>query len=467
MSVGDNRPCKLARSRSLPPSPREGSLTLGFPLVKAEQRKSYLALAVFAGLVGLSLAHSPPPASASQRIPTRNTSHPDCSTEPGRPASYPGLLSGGRGSFPVVGSIDANGCDSWTYELLGSFGPYTSFFAGAGFQTGQRAYQYGTQETTEVLEDQQLIKVVDPTNEWMRVYAGYDVCTKRAGPLGTTTTCIAPAVEQQPDDWAIWIPIGVLLGLLVIFMAHYLRPAGPVRRKRHYRRAQGGLAQALPQTTKQLHGVDVRQLQKRLRRLERYMGPELSESQHHWLHGLMASGRHGLALESLTRWLAESRVPVPDHIRDEVLWIASSLGIEREVRPVLDAEVLAHEEDFGPRAPVTEGFDVPVEEFKQMVADAVDALPEAFGLAMTNVAIVVEDEAQEGNLFGLYQGHPLTKYRIRQWSVHPDKITIYRKTICEHCRTRDEVRGQVYRTVIHEIAHHFGIDDPRLRELGW
>ena len=96
-----------------------------------------------------------------------------------------------------------------------------------------------------------------------------------------------------------------------------------------------------------------------------------------------------MALESLTRWLAESSMPVPDHIRDEVLWIASSLEIEREVRPVLDAEVLAHEEDVGPHAPVDQGFDVPVEEFRQMVAEAVDALPEAFGQAMMNVAIVV------------------------------------------------------------------------------
>jgi predicted Zn-dependent protease with MMP-like domain len=174
-----------------------------------------------------------------------------------------------------------------------------------------------------------------------------------------------------------------------------------------------------------------------------------------------------MALESLTRWLAESQMPVPDHIRDEALWIASSLQIEREVRPVLDAQVLAHEEDIGPHAPVTEGFDVPVGEFKQMVADAVDALPEAFGRAMTNVAVVVEEEAEGRKLFGLYEGHPLTMYRIRQWSVHPDKITIYRRTICEYCHTRDEVRAQVYRTVIHEIAHHFGIDDPRLRELGW
>jgi predicted Zn-dependent protease with MMP-like domain len=67
----------------------------------------------------------------------------------------------------------------------------------------------------------------------------------------------------------------------------------------------------------------------------------------------------------------------------------------------------------------------------------------------------------------LYEGYPLAAPRYRNWAVHPDKITIYRKTICEHCRSEQEVRALVYRVVVHEIAHHFGIDDPRLRELGW
>jgi predicted Zn-dependent protease with MMP-like domain len=160
-------------------------------------------------------------------------------------------------------------------------------------------------------------------------------------------------------------------------------------------------------------------------------------------------------------------MPAPDHIRDEVLWIASSLQIERQVRPVLDAGVQSQVADPSPTEEVVAGFDVPIPEFKAMVAEAVDSLPEAFGRAITNVAVVVEEEAEGRNLFGLYEGHPLTRYHIRQWSVHPDKITIYRRTICEHSRCEEEVRAHVYQTVIHEIAHHFGIDDPRLRELGW
>jgi predicted Zn-dependent protease with MMP-like domain len=371
-------------------------------------------------------------------------------------------------SFPVVGGIDADGCDSWPYELASSVGVYRSFFAGSGFVPGQFAYEFGTRETTELLHGHQLIRVVDPTSEWLRVYKGYDSCTDGNASSGQgSTVCIAPALLSRPDDLVLYIPVGILLLALILFVVHYTRPAGPIRRRRHYRSKQKSLVHAMPGADQgKLGDLDVKQLQRRLVRLEKFMAPELSESQHHWFHGLMASGRHGIALESLTRWLAESRMPVPDHIRQEVLWIASSLAIEREVRPVLDAGVPAHPAPAGPTTELSGGFDVPLVEFERMVADAVDSLPESFGRAMTNVAVVVE-EAGDPNVFGLYQGHPLTRYRIRQWSVHPDKITIFRRTICEHCGSEEQVRAEVYRTVLHEIAHHFGIDDPRLRELGW
>jgi predicted Zn-dependent protease with MMP-like domain len=348
-------------------------------------------------------------------------------------------------------------------------GVYGSFFAGSGFQPGQRAYEYGTQETSELVDGHQLIRVVDPSSTWLRVYKGYDVCTgSTTSSTNSRTTCIAPAVERRPDDFVFAIPVGILLAALLLFVVHYARPAGPIRRPRHYRQKQGQLVSAISGVDRPiLENLDIRQLQKRLRRLENFLSPELSASQHHWFHGLVASGRHGLALESLTRWLAEAHLPIPDHIRDEVIWIASSLDIEREVRPILDEGVRAHEPDLDTDVTVSDGFDVPIDEFKKMVADAVDSLPEAFGKAMTNVAIVIEEEAQGRKLFGLYQGHPLASYRLRQWAIHPDKITIYRRTICEHSTSVEEVRAQVYRTVIHEIAHHFGIDDPRLRELGW
>jgi predicted Zn-dependent protease with MMP-like domain len=407
------------------------------------------------------------PSATAQSIPQRNTSsNPDCATQPVRPLVGSVSISGQ--TFQVVGGIDANGCDSWPYELASSVGVYRSFFAGRGFHPGQFAYEFGTRETTELLDGHQLIRVVDPTSEWRRVYKGYDLCTDGDTSAGlATTVCIAPALESRPDDLVLYIPTGVLLAALVLFVVHYTRPAGPIRRRRHYRAKQHSLIHAMPRADQmKLGDLDVKQLRRRLGRLEKFLGPELSESQHHWIHGLVASGRQGIALESLTRWLAESRMPVPDHIRQEILWIASSLAIEREVRPVLDAGVHAHGIQASQTAEVSGGFDVPLDEFKTMVADAVDSLPETFGRAMTNVAVIVE-EAGDPNVFGLYQGHPLTKYHIRQWSVHPDKITIFRRTICEHSRSEEEVRAEVYRTVIHEIAHHFGISDPRLRELGW
>ena len=98
----------------------------------------------------------------------------------------------------------------------------------------------------------------------------------------------------------------------------------------------------------------------------------------------------------------------------------------------------------GPRPGPTTGFDVPLDDFKQLVSEAVDSLPPAFGKAMTNVAIVVEEEHDPADRFGQYQGHPLAAPRYRTWLLHPDKITIYRKTICEHCHSRDEVTAMVY-----------------------
>jgi predicted Zn-dependent protease with MMP-like domain len=372
------------------------------------------------------------------------------------------IIGGSR--FPIVAGIDANGCDSWPYELASSPGIPRTFFAGPGFRAGIRAFEYGTRETTQLLEGEQVISVTDPTKEWRRVYAGFDLCHDQTGKM----VCLAPAVDPRPDDLVLYIPVGILLAASVLFIVHFLRPAGPVRRRRHFHHARSLIAEGVASEDHSVpDAIDVRQLQRRLRRLEKFLSPELSESQHRWFTGHLASGRHGLALESVARWLAESEAPIPDHIREEVLWIASSIEIERVVRPILDDHVYRESNGAETVSNVTEGFDVPLDEFTQLVAEAVDSLPEAFGRAMTNVAVTVEEEAEGRNLYGLYIGHPLSMARIRQWSIHPDKIIIYRKTICESCRSEVAVRAQVYRTVIHEIAHHFGIDDPRLRELGW
>jgi predicted Zn-dependent protease with MMP-like domain len=106
-------------------------------------------------------------------------------------------------------------------------------------------------------------------------------------------------------------------------------------------------------------------------------------------------------------------------------------------------------------------------QFEEMVVTALDGLPDELGRMMQNVAVTVEHGPGPAGLLGLYQGLPLTSRGAYYAGVLPDRITIYRRAICAICRTPAEVVEQVRRTVIHEVAHHFGIDDDRLDELGW
>ena len=105
--------------------------------------------------------------------------------------------------------------------------------------------------------------------------------------------------------------------------------------------------------------------------------------------------------------------------------------------------------------------------FEEMVVTALDGLPEGLGRLMRNVAVMVEHDAGPPGLLGLYEGVPLTSRTTQYAGVLPDRITIYRQAICAICRTEQEVAEQVRRTVTHEIAHHFGITDARLHDLGW
>ena len=107
------------------------------------------------------------------------------------------------------------------------------------------------------------------------------------------------------------------------------------------------------------------------------------------------------------------------------------------------------------------------ERFEEMVVAALDGLPERLGALMQNVAVTVEHGPGPRGLLGQYQGVPLTSRTTQYSAVLPDRIIIYRQAICAICRTEEEVADQVRRTVIHEVAHHFGISDERLRELGW
>lgn len=106
------------------------------------------------------------------------------------------------------------------------------------------------------------------------------------------------------------------------------------------------------------------------------------------------------------------------------------------------------------------------EEFEDLVDRALDDIPEGLRSAMDNVMIQVDDTSPPGRLFGLYQGVPLTS-RGHYAGAMPDRITIFKETICSAFGTEQEVERQVRKTVIHEVGHHFGIGDARLRELGW
>jgi len=107
------------------------------------------------------------------------------------------------------------------------------------------------------------------------------------------------------------------------------------------------------------------------------------------------------------------------------------------------------------------------EEFEEAVTEAIESLPTDLRGFMSNVAIVLEDDAPPGSrLLGLYQGVPLTARTSGYGAVLPDKITIYRRPLERLARGDSlRLRRQIRRTVLHEVAHHFGISDERLREL--
>jgi predicted Zn-dependent protease with MMP-like domain len=108
--------------------------------------------------------------------------------------------------------------------------------------------------------------------------------------------------------------------------------------------------------------------------------------------------------------------------------------------------------------------------FERAVSEALDLLPPDMAALMDNVAVFVADEPPdevEPGTLGLYEGTPLTE-RGDGWAGSlPDRITIFRLPILEMCGDDEEVRDEVLVTVVHEIAHHVGIDDDRLHELGW
>lgn len=114
------------------------------------------------------------------------------------------------------------------------------------------------------------------------------------------------------------------------------------------------------------------------------------------------------------------------------------------------------------------GVDVDADRFAELVGEALDDLPPRLTAAMDNVVVLVEDRhPEEPELLGLYEGIALTERTSDYGGVLPDRITLYRGALAELCDDEDDLREEVAVTVVHEIAHHFGIDEATLHRLGW
>jgi predicted Zn-dependent protease with MMP-like domain len=113
-------------------------------------------------------------------------------------------------------------------------------------------------------------------------------------------------------------------------------------------------------------------------------------------------------------------------------------------------------------------LDVSPRRFEELVGDALDAIPPELLRLLDNVVIQVADEdPDEPSLLGVYNGTALTDRLSDYTFVLPDTITVYRRPILAMCDDEDEVADEVAITVVHELGHHFGIDEERLHDLGW
>lgn len=112
---------------------------------------------------------------------------------------------------------------------------------------------------------------------------------------------------------------------------------------------------------------------------------------------------------------------------------------------------------------------MPADEFDALVEEALDGLPEDIASMVSNVAVLVEPDApaDDPDLLGMYDGVALTERPVNHAGMLPDRILLFRRPLLEMCEDVDELRHEVRVTVVHEIAHHFGLDDARVSELGY
>ena len=109
---------------------------------------------------------------------------------------------------------------------------------------------------------------------------------------------------------------------------------------------------------------------------------------------------------------------------------------------------------------------IDVDAFEALVAAALATIPAELRVEMDNVANIIDEESPPGPLYGLYEGTPLTS-RGSYTGASPDRITLFLATICQSAGTTEDLVRQIRVTLLHEVGHHFGIGDERLRELGW
>lgn len=114
-------------------------------------------------------------------------------------------------------------------------------------------------------------------------------------------------------------------------------------------------------------------------------------------------------------------------------------------------------------------MDMDAAAFEELVIDELDALPDDMVEGLENVVFVVEDRPEDGtlDLLGLYDGMALTERTQYGMGELPDRIVVYREPHLAQCETEDELRDEIHTTLVHEIAHFYGIDDEQLHEMGW
>ncbi len=107
--------------------------------------------------------------------------------------------------------------------------------------------------------------------------------------------------------------------------------------------------------------------------------------------------------------------------------------------------------------------------FEELVIDELDRFPDDMVEGLENVVFVVEDRPEDGSLdlLGLYDGLALTERTQYGMGELPDRIVVYREPHLAQCETDDELRDEIHTTLVHEIAHFYGIDDEQLHEMGW